>query len=93
MLTIPQIFLIENNNNKFKPRNNEFQIYDFFNKCLLEFIMIFFCNWQTEKKNCFGPMRSLFSFSTAQTEKKLWRKLWKTRFVVWWFDPMSSLQD
>jgi hypothetical protein len=26
----------------------------------------FFFNWQTEKKNCFLPKRSLFSFSTAQ---------------------------
>ena len=29
-------------------------------------------------------------FSTAPTEKKSWRKLGKTSFVVWWFDPMSS---
>jgi hypothetical protein len=29
----------------------------------------FFFNWQSEKKNCFAPIRSLLSFSTAQTEK------------------------
>ena len=47
--------------------------------------------WQTEKETCFGPIRSLFSFSAAQTEKNSCKKLGKTRFVVWWFDPMSSL--
>ena len=32
-----------------------------------------FCfNWQTGK-NCFGPIRSLFSFSTAQTEQSSWK--------------------
>ena len=30
-------------------------------------------------------------FSTAQTEKNSRKKLGKTRFIVWWFDPMSSL--
>ena len=34
----------------------------------------------------FGPMKSLFSFSTAKTEKYLREKLGKTRFIVWWFD-------
>ena len=37
----------------------------------------FFFNWQAEKKlslkTCFGPIGSLFSFSTAQTEKILWK--------------------
>ena len=47
-----------------------------------------FFNWKTEKRK---PIRNLFSFSTVQTKKKLWKNLGKTRFVVWWFDPMSSL--
>ena len=38
----------------------------------------FFFNWQTEKKSCFVPMRGLFSFSTAQTEKNPRKKLVKT---------------
>jgi len=37
----------------------------------------FFVNWQTEKKTYFGPIRSLFSFSTAQTEKLWWKKIIK----------------
>ena len=37
--------------------------------------MISFLNWQ---KTCFGPIRSLFSFSTAQTEKNYWEKLVET---------------
>ena len=40
----------------------------------------------------FGPMKSLFSFSTAQTEKILWKKLGKTRLVVWWFDVTNKIQ-
>ena len=40
-------------------------------------------NWG---KTCFGPMKSLFSFSTAQTEKNSWEKLEKTRLVVWGID-------
>ena len=34
----------------------------------------------------FGPMKSLFS-----TEKILWNKLGKTRFLVWWFDVTNWL--
>ena len=42
--------------------------------------MIYFSTGQTErKKNCFGPIRRLFSFFTfAQTEKNLCNKLVKT---------------
>ena len=32
-----------------------------------------FFDWRTETKNCFGPIKSLFSLSTAQTEKN-WGK-------------------
>ena len=47
------------------------------------------------KKINSGPIKSLLSFSTAQTEKKLG----KTKLVVWWIDvinkkfitPVSSL--
>ena len=37
--------------------------------------IVYFFN--LEKKTCFGPIRSLFSFSTAQTEKLFWKKLVK----------------
>ena len=30
---------------------------------------------KTEKKNCFGPIKRLFSFSMAKTEKNSWKKL------------------
>jgi hypothetical protein len=34
-----------------------------------------FFDWsKTEKKICFGPIKSLLSFSTAKTEKKIMRK-------------------
>ena len=42
---------------------------DFFNFFLTNIYYGFFFIWQTEKKTCFGPIRILFSFSTAQTEK------------------------
>ena len=32
----------------------------------------------------------MFSFSTAQTEKNSWKKLGKTRLVVWWFDVTNN---
>ena len=38
----------------------------------------FFFSCQTEKnKSCFGPIRSLFSFSIAQNKKNSWTKLGK----------------
>ena len=39
----------------------------------------------------FVPMKSLFSFSNAQTEKNLRKKLEKTKLVVWWFDVMTKI--
>ena len=45
--------------------NFEFHIYKQF---LANICYDFFLNWQTEKKTCFGPIRNLFSFSTAQTQ-------------------------
>ena len=47
--------------------NLQFRSYDFI---LRLFVMIsFLIRKEIEKKNCFGPMRSLFSLSIAQTEK------------------------
>ena len=46
---------------------------------------------QKWEKNCFGPIKSLVSFSTAQTEKNSWQKLGETRFVVWWFDVTNKI--
>ena len=40
---------------------------------------------------CFGPVKGLFSFSTAQAEKVFWKKLGKTRFVVWWLDVTHKI--
>ena len=39
----------------------------------------------------FGPMKSLFSFSIAQTKKNSWKKLGKTRLVAWWFDVTNKI--
>ena len=46
----------------------------------------FFFNYQTEKKNCFEPIRILFRFSTAQTEKDSWKKFRETN---WWNHLMN----
>ena len=51
----------------------------------------FYCDlvfdWRTETKNLFWTNKKfIFSFNCSNREK-----LGKTRFVVWWFDPMSSL--
>ena len=40
-----------------------------------------------------GQMKSLFSFSSTQTEKNSWKKLGKTRFVVWWFDVTNKIEN
>ena len=53
--------------------NLEFRIHKF----SLNICYDLFFNWQTGKKNCFGPIRNLFSFSTAQTEKNSLKKLVK----------------
>ena len=37
---------------------------------------------QNQEKPCFGPIKSLFSFSTAEAEKNLWKKLGETNLVV-----------
>jgi hypothetical protein len=39
--------------------------------------VISFSVGKLREKTCFGPIRNLFSFSTAQTEKNLWTKLGK----------------
>ena len=39
------------------------------------FVMISFSTGKLRKKNCFGPIRNLFSFSKAQTEKNWWKKI------------------
>ena len=47
---------------------------------------------KTEKKKCFGPIKSLLSFSTAQTTKNSWKKLGETKFVVWLIDVTNKMQ-
>ena len=45
----------------------------------------FFFNWQTEKKSCFGPIKNLFFFSSAQTEKNSGKKLvTQIGENIWW---------
>ena len=45
----------------------------------------FFFNPANWEKMYFGPTRSLFSFSTAQTEKNVWKKLVKQIGEnIWW---------
>ena len=44
------------------------------------------------RKTCLGPIKSLLSFSTAQTEKNSWEKLGKTRLVVWWFYAKNKIK-
>ena len=62
----------------------------------------FFSVWTVEKenklfigpklrKNLFWTNKKLSSFSTAKTEKNSWKKLGKTRLVVWWFDIMNKI--
>ena len=41
-----------------------------------------FITEKMRKKKCFGPIKSLFSFSTAQIEKNPWKKLGKTKLGV-----------
>ena len=38
-------------------------------------------------------MKSLYSISTAKTEKKKLGKMEKTRLVVWWFDVTNKIHD
>ena len=45
-------------------------------------------NWE---KDCFRPIKSLISFSTDKTVKYSWKKLGKTRLVVWWFDVTNKI--
>ena len=46
----------------------------------------FFFERQSKSKKYFGPIKSFFSFSTAKLK---WGE-GGTRFIVWWFDLMSS---
>ena len=44
--------------------------YEFFSKYLLKFLF----QLAKEKETSYRPIRSLFSFSTAQTETNLWKE-------------------
>jgi hypothetical protein len=37
-------------------------------------------------------MKSLFSFSSGQTEKNSWKKMGKTKFLVWWIDVTNKIK-
>jgi hypothetical protein len=39
----------------------------------------------------FGPMKSLFSFSTSQTEKNSWKKIGENKIGVRWFDVTNKI--
>ena len=60
--------------------------------CFPEFFPQIFLSLAVEKaskkffgwfKTGFFSVKSLFSFSTAQTQKNSWKKLGKTKLVVW----------
>ena len=46
--------------------------------------------WRTRAKNYFGPLRWLFSFTAAQTEKQSWKKFAKTsdEFAINYFSQI-----
>ena len=48
---------------------------------------------KTEKKTLLVQIKSLFSFSTEKTEKNSWKKIGKTRLVVWWFDVTNNILE
>jgi hypothetical protein len=52
----------------------------------------FHCSKTERKKICFWPMKSLLSFSIAQTVKKSWKKMGKTKLVVWWIDVTNIIK-
>ena len=68
------------------PPNHEYYFPQFFPQIFLSL-----SRWK-RKETCFRPMKSLLSFSTAQTEKNSWKKSGKTRFVVWWFDVTNKIK-
>jgi hypothetical protein len=78
-----------------KPPNHEFCFPQFFQRIFLcltrEKENKLFTGPKLRKKTCFGPVKSLFSFSTDQAEKNSLKKLGKTRFVVWWFDVTNKI--
>ena len=53
------------------------------------FIMIFFSTGKRQKAPSFEPIKSLFTFSTAQTEKITWKKIRETN----WWNKLVKLSD
>ena len=77
-----------------KPPNHQSWFSQFFPRISISFSswkrkQIFY--WSKTFFFTFGPMKSLFSFSTVQTEKNSWNKLGETRLVVWWFDVTNKI--
>ena len=74
--------------------NHEFRICDFFKQI---FVMISFWTGKLRKK-LFGPTRSLFSFSTAQTEKYSLKKVGKNCWnplmnsLLWWQMHLTKIR-
>ena len=63
-----------------EPPKHEFCFPPFFPQNFLSWAIeketeLFISSKLRKKKICFGPTKSLLSFSTAQTEKNLWKKL------------------
>ena len=60
-------------------------------------IFFSFSSWKLVQNRfvlIFRLVKSWLSFSTAQLEKKSWKKLGKTRFfVVWWFDVTNKTKS
>ena len=64
-----------------------------FKNFVSEFSLWFFSQMANWEKYCLGPIRSLFSFSSAQTEKKSWKKFLKQigENVLWIHDQSIIL--
>ena len=62
-------WLLANTSDSFN--NLELRIYKYSN----EYLLCFFFYWQTEKKNCIGPIKSFFSFQILKL-RKIWEKIW-----------------
>ena len=74
-----------------KPPNNQSCFPQFFPRMSSWKENEFFIGPKLRKKTCLGPQKCLFSLSTTQAEKNSWKKLGKTRLVVWWFDVTNKI--
>ena len=77
-----------------KPPNNQFCFPQFFPRNFLSLTSLKrkqTFHWSKSQKKPVWTKKSLLSFSTDKTEKNSWKKLGKTRMVVWWFDVTNKI--